>query len=95
MQEIMSDRAEQCFFVQYYAPKGDATAEELFHVRYDTRLLRQSLKWTKIGLFVAPLSSLLSIGMQIYNTFWKSSTPTGLPHPERAGKPHKTDRVKE
>ncbi len=77
MQEIMSDRAEQCFFVQYHAPMGYATAEELFRVRYDTRQLKRSLKWTIIGLFVAALSSLMSIGLQIYNTFWKISTPTG------------------
>ena len=73
--EILRNRAEQCFFVEYHPDMPFPTAEELFHVRYDTRNLRRSLKWTIIGLFVAASGSLMSVGLQIYNTFWNSSAP--------------------
>ena len=67
MQEIMSNRAEQCFFVQYHAPMKYSAAEELFRIRYDTRQLKRSLRWTIIGLLIAAISSFISIGLQIYN----------------------------
>ena len=74
--EILRNRAEECFFVEYHEGMPFPIAEELFHVRYDTRNLRRSLKWTIVGLFVAAFSSLISIGLQIYNTLWNSSTPS-------------------
>lgn len=73
---ILRNRAEKCFFVEYHPGMPHLIAEELFKVRYDTRNLKRSLKWTIIGLFVAAFSSLISIAFQIYNTFWNSSTPS-------------------
>ncbi len=74
--KILRNRAEQCFFVEYHEGMPYPIAEELFRVRYDTRNLRRSLKWTIVGLFIAAFGSLISIVLQIYNTFWNSSTPS-------------------
>lgn len=77
--EILKNRSESCFFVEYHAGMEYRIAEELFRVRYDTRQLKRSLSWTIKGLLVAAFSSLFSIGLQLYNTFWNSNTPNMNP----------------
>ena len=69
--EILRNRAEQCFFVEYHAGMPYPIAEELFKVKYDTRHLKKSYQMTWWGLIIAGFGLLVNAGFQAANFFFK------------------------
>ena len=61
LEEILSqDRKESCFYIEHFEGMSPEGGNELFLLRNDNRQLKQSYRYTQMGLWIAALGAVFA-----------------------------------
>ena len=66
LKEVLSEnRKESCFFIEVHPGMSFESAYELFRIRNENRQLKQSYRYTQIGLWIAATGVVANVVMNV------------------------------